>query len=142
MACRNFSSEVTSVIQTNAARRTSLTCIGVNQKRTVTRSLLAVIAFMTWVPLLAGAERMLKPNFIYINIDDLGYADIEPFGSKVNRTPQLRRMAEEGRKLTCFYAAPVCSPSRASLMTGSSGSARESILNAMYSRGDPSAVLW
>lgn len=107
------------MIQTNAARRTSLTCIGINQKRTVTRSLLAVIAFMTWVPLLAGAERTSKPNFIYINIDDLGYADIEPFGSKVNRTPHLNRMAEEGRKLTCFYAAPVCSPSRASLMTGS-----------------------
>ncbi len=59
-----------------------------------------------------------KPNFIFINIDDLGYADIGPFGSKLNRTPHLDRMAAEGRKLTSFYAAPVCSPSRASLMTG------------------------
>ena len=59
-----------------------------------------------------------KPNFIFINIDDLGYADIGPFGSKLNRTPHLDRMAKEGRKLTSFYAAPVCSPSRASLMTG------------------------
>src|SRR3954464_8920932 len=58
------------------------------------------------------------PNFIIINIDDLGYADIGPFGSKLNSTPHLDRMAKEGRKLTCFYAAPVCSPSRASLMTG------------------------
>jgi len=58
------------------------------------------------------------PNFVFINIDDLGYADIAPFGSKLNRTPNLDRMAKEGRKLTCFYAAPVCSPSRASLMTG------------------------
>ena len=58
------------------------------------------------------------PNLIFINIDDLGYADIGPFGSKLNRTPHLDRMAQEGRKLTCFYAAPVCSPSRASLMTG------------------------
>lgn len=58
------------------------------------------------------------PNFIFINIDDLGYADIGPFGSKLNRTPHLDQMAKEGRKLTCFYAAPVCSPSRASLMTG------------------------
>lgn len=58
------------------------------------------------------------PNFVIINIDDLGYADIGPFGSKLNRTPNLDRMAAEGRKLTCFYAAPVCSPSRASLMTG------------------------
>ncbi len=59
-----------------------------------------------------------QPNFIVINIDDLGYADIGPFGSKLNRTPYLDRMADEGRKLTCFYAAPVCSPSRAALMTG------------------------
>jgi arylsulfatase A len=59
-----------------------------------------------------------KPNLIFINIDDLGYGDIGPFGSKLNRTPNLDRMAREGRKLTCFYAAPVCSPSRAALMTG------------------------
>ena len=59
-----------------------------------------------------------KPNFIIINIDDMGYADIGPFGSKLNRTPNIDRMAKEGRKLTSFYAAPVCSPSRASLMTG------------------------
>ena len=59
-----------------------------------------------------------KPNFVIINIDDLGYADIEPFGSKLNRTPHLNRMAAEGRRLTTFYGAPVCSPSRAALMTG------------------------
>ena len=59
-----------------------------------------------------------KPNFVVINIDDMGYADIGPFGSKLNRTPELDRMAKEGRKLTSFYAAPVCSPSRAALMTG------------------------
>ncbi len=63
----------------------------------------------------AAAE---KPNFIIINVDDLGYGDIEPFGSKLHQTPHLNRMAAEGRKLTSFYAAPVCSPSRASLMTG------------------------
>ena len=60
-----------------------------------------------------------KPNFVVINIDDLGYGDIGPFGSTLNRTPHLDRMAKEGRKLTSFYAAPVCSPSRAALMTGS-----------------------
>ena len=64
------------------------------------------------------AEPPARPNFIVINIDDLGYADIGPFGSKINRTPNLDRMAKEGRKLTAFYAAPVCSPSRAALMTG------------------------
>ncbi|MCW0219414.1 MAG: sulfatase [Prosthecobacter sp.] len=58
-----------------------------------------------------------KPNLILINIDDLGYADIGPFGS-TNATPNLDRMAKEGMKLTSHYAAPVCSPSRASMMTG------------------------
>jgi len=66
----------------------------------------------------ALASQPSKPNFIVINIDDLGYADIGPFGSKLNRTPALDRMAKEGCKLTSFYAAPVCSPSRAALMTG------------------------
>ncbi|MEO1991078.1 MAG: sulfatase [Pirellulales bacterium] len=59
-----------------------------------------------------------KPNIVIINIDDLGYADIGPFGSEKNRTPHLNQMAREGKKLTSFYAAPVCSPSRAALMTG------------------------
>jgi arylsulfatase A-like enzyme len=58
-----------------------------------------------------------KPNIILINIDDLGYADISPFGGKV-ATPNLDRMAQEGMKLTSHYAAPVCSPSRAAMMTG------------------------
>ncbi len=58
------------------------------------------------------------PNFIIILIDDMGYGDIEPFGSKLNNTPRLDRMAAEGMKLTSFYAAPVCTPSRAQLMTG------------------------
>ncbi len=68
--------------------------------------------------LAGGAATAERPNLIIINIDDLGYADIAPFGSVKNRTPALDRMAREGRKLTCFYAAPVCSPSRAALMTG------------------------
>jgi len=63
--------------------------------------------------------RAARPNFVVIFIDDMGYGDIGPFGSTVNRTPHLDRMAREGMKLTSFYvAAPVCSPSRAALMTG------------------------
>ena len=63
------------------------------------------------------ASAASKPNIIIINVDDLGYADIGPYGSD-NDTPHLDRMAREGRKLTSHYAAPVCSPSRAALMTG------------------------
>jgi arylsulfatase A-like enzyme len=61
------------------------------------------------------------PNFVVILIDDLGYGDIGPFGATVQKTPHLDRMAAEGRKLTSFYAAPVCSVSRAQLLTGSYG---------------------
>ena len=59
-----------------------------------------------------------KPNFILILADDLGYGDIGSFGSTRNRTPNLDRMAREGMKLTSFYAAPVCTPSRAQILTG------------------------
>lgn len=67
---------------------------------------------------MAAADAAPRPNLVVINIDDLGYADIGPFGSTIHRTPHLDRMAAEGRRLTSFYAAPVCSPSRAALMTG------------------------
>ncbi len=60
-----------------------------------------------------------KPNFIIIFCDNLGYGDIEPFGSTINRTPNLNRMAREGRKFTHFcVTAGVCTPSRSSIMTG------------------------
>ena len=65
------------------------------------------------------AEPVPRPNFVLIFCDNLGYGDIEPFGSTVHRTPHLNRMAAEGRKFTHFYvSAGVCTPSRASLMTG------------------------
>ena len=60
-----------------------------------------------------------KPNFIVVFCDDLGYADIGPFGSKTHDTPVLDRMAREGIRLTDFYSTcSVCTPSRSSLMTG------------------------
>jgi len=59
------------------------------------------------------------PNLIVIFCDNLGYGDIEPFGSTVHRTPHLNRMAREGRKFTHFcVTAGVCTPSRSSIMTG------------------------
>ncbi|PHR91946.1 MAG: arylsulfatase [Blastopirellula sp.] len=60
-----------------------------------------------------------KPNIIVMYIDDLGYNDIGPFGSKLHRTPNLDVMAQEGRRFTDFYVTSgVCTPSRSSLMTG------------------------
>jgi arylsulfatase A len=67
----------------------------------------------------AQAGKPSRPNFIVIFCDNLGYGDIEPFGSTVHRTPNLNRMAQEGRKFTHFYVtAGVCTPSRSSLITG------------------------
>ncbi len=63
-----------------------------------------------------------RPNVVLIFIDDMGYGDISPINPKCkNRTPNLERMAREGMKLTSFYAAPVCSVSRAQVMTGCYG---------------------
>jgi len=59
-----------------------------------------------------------KPNIVLILMDDMGYGDVEPFGCKQCKTPALNRMAAEGMKLTSFYAAPVCSASRAQIQTG------------------------
>ena len=60
------------------------------------------------------------PNFIIIFTDDQGYGDLGCFGASHLNTPNIDRMASEGAKLTSFYvAAPVCTPSRAALMTGS-----------------------
>lgn len=77
-----------------------------------------VVLAVTVVAQISYAAAIPRPNFILILADDLGYGDIGPFGSKSNRTPNLDRMAREGMKLTSFYAAPVCTPSRAQILTG------------------------
>ena len=59
------------------------------------------------------------PNIVIIFIDDMGYADIGPFGATDYQTPHLDRMAAEGRKFTDFHSATaVCSAARAALLTG------------------------
>ncbi len=60
-----------------------------------------------------------RPNFVVIFVDDLGYGDLGCFGSDRIDTPNVDRMAKEGMKFTSFYATSgVCTPSRASLLTG------------------------
>jgi len=62
---------------------------------------------------------MTKPNIIFILIDDLGWRDLGCYGSKFYETPNLDRLAEEGMRFTDAYAAaPVCSPTRASILSG------------------------
>ncbi len=60
-----------------------------------------------------------RPNFVVVVTDDQGYNDLGCFGSERIRTPNIDRMADEGLRLTSYYtSAPLCAPSRASLMTG------------------------
>jgi arylsulfatase A len=60
-----------------------------------------------------------KPNFIFILADNLGYGDIGCYGSELHRTPSIDNMAKEGMLLTSLYSSSgVCTPSRASLLTG------------------------
>lgn len=76
--------------------------------------LLVILA--TLLPLWVSAA---QPNFIIIFTDDQGYNDLGCFDSKTIRTPHLDRMAKEGRRFTNFLVpSPVCSPSRAGLLTG------------------------
>ena len=84
--------------------------------KSLSLSLVLCVAFAASLAHVAAAAD--RPNFVVINIDDMGYADVGCFGSKLNRTPNIDRMAAEGIKLKCHYAAPVCSPSRSALMTG------------------------
>ncbi|MEX2141876.1 MAG: sulfatase [Pirellulales bacterium] len=83
-------------------------------------STLAVLAFVLALLSVARAADELSrpPNIVLIFCDDLGYADIGPFGGQAP-TPHLDRMAKEGLRFTDFYAAQaVCSASRAALLTG------------------------
>ena len=79
---------------------------------------LALLVFSTLI-LAASYARAATPNFVIIFADDQGYGDLSCFGSETIKTPNVDRLATEGRKFTSFMvASPVCSPSRAALLTG------------------------
>ena len=82
------------------------------------KSIQCLLITICLFPVFLKAEEK-PPNLIVIFIDDMGYGDLGCFGSKVHRTPNLDKMAAEGMRLTDFYSScSVCTPSRASLMTG------------------------
>ncbi len=65
------------------------------------------------------AAQQKKPNFLFILIDDLGWSDVSCYGSTFYETPNIDKLASQGMRFTDAYAAcPVCSPTRASIMSG------------------------
>ena len=77
------------------------------------------IAF--WLFLVAGVGAAEKPNIVFILADDLGINDLGCYGRAEHRTPNLDRLAGQGARFTQAYCAqPICSPSRAAILTGKS----------------------
>jgi arylsulfatase A len=88
-------------------------------RNTITASLLLIVlaVMVGSAPEAALAQR--RPNIVFIYADDMGYGDIGCYGAMAVKTPNIDRMAAEGLRLTSFYSvSPVCTPSRAALMTG------------------------
>ena len=80
-------------------------------------SLAAIVGLQFVAP--APSAQTRPPNIIFILADDLGVNDLAVYGRKEHRTPNLDRLGTEGMRFTTAYvASPICSPSRAALMTG------------------------
>ncbi|MEI8381582.1 MAG: sulfatase-like hydrolase/transferase [Planctomycetota bacterium] len=97
---------------------------GSHSSRRITHLLLKLLVVVSGVASLLTQAMTVsadetRPNVVLIVIDDLGWADLGCYGSKFHKTPHLDRMAGDGMRFTQAYAAcPVCSPTRAAIMTG------------------------
>jgi len=90
-------------------------CYRVGMSNLLFLGLVAVVLASVGVDSVAGAER---PNIVLVMSDDQGFGDLGIHGNDKIQTPTLDRFGREGVQLTRFYVCPVCSPTRASLMTG------------------------
>jgi arylsulfatase A len=85
----------------------------------MSRIILSAFLFPLAFPVPALAADNQPPNIVILYADDIGYGDLGCYGHPTIRTPQLDKMAAEGMRFTQFYSmSPVCSPSRAALLTG------------------------
>ncbi len=82
-------------------------------------AVLIAIATLLSVPVKLTAAKSAQPNFVFFLVDDLGWMDLGCYGSTYHETPNIDALAKSGVRFTNAYAAsPVCSPTRAAIMTG------------------------
>src|SRR5262245_26978482 len=95
---------------------------GIKRRELLSGSSALALASLAPVPLASIAPAMAqssppRPHIVYIVADDLGWKDVGFHGSDI-RTPNLDKLAQEGTRLEQFYVQPMCTPTRAALMTG------------------------
>ena len=79
--------------------------------------LLSLMSFLSCISNKKNIEK-LKPNIVFIMADDLGFMDLPIYGNKFNESPNISKLASQGLIFSNAYAAPVCSPTRASIQSG------------------------
>ena len=84
-------------------------------KACVSLRLCALCIFITAETTLDAAK---QTNFLFFLVDDMGWADIGANGSTFHETPNIDRLAARGVRLASYYTNPICSPSRATIMSG------------------------
>ena len=84
----------------------------------ISKSQFKKLLIVTIVLISAFAKAQEKPNVIIIYTDDQGSIDLNSYGAKDLKTPNIDALVNDGVRFTQFYASPICSPSRASLLTG------------------------
>ncbi|MCA9153387.1 MAG: sulfatase-like hydrolase/transferase, partial [Planctomycetales bacterium] len=72
----------------------------------------------TRAALAADGDAARRPNVVLFLVDDMGWMDSTPYGSQYYETPNIQRLARESMRFTDAYALPLCSPTRASILTG------------------------
>jgi arylsulfatase A-like enzyme len=83
----------------------------------LTRLLVGLAALLALAPAAEAAGGAKKPNIVFVLVDDLGYTDVGFNGGDI-KTPNIDKLARAGAKLASLYVQPVCSPTRAALMSG------------------------
>src|SRR5688500_8511078 len=87
--------------------------------RMAAAALTLATAWLASAPVRAGEAPARKPNVVVILADDLGYGDTSCYGAKLVQTPNIDRLAKEGRRFTDAHTpSSVCSPTRYGLLTG------------------------